>query len=176
MELRPARADEAGPLTELALAAKGHWGYDEAFLAACRDELTVTPQHRATVAERDGRVVGFYTLDGEPPEIELGMMFVAPAEIGTGVGRALWAHAVDEAARAGADRLTIDSEPHAEAFYLAMGAVRVGEIASGSIPGRTLPRLLHRVARSARAGKVLPGQYFSRTTGSSWSGREPGRG
>jgi GNAT superfamily N-acetyltransferase len=144
MLLRPARADEAGLLSELALESKGYWGYSAEFLAACRDELTVTPGHRAVVAERDGRVVGFYALTGEPPELDLAMMFVAPAEIGTGVGRALWAHAVDAAARSGAERVTIDAEPHAEAFYLAMGAVRVGEVASGSIPGRTLPRLLFR--------------------------------
>jgi GNAT superfamily N-acetyltransferase len=148
--LRPARADEAGLLSELALESKGHWGYDARFLAACRDELTVTPEHRAVVAERDGRVAGFYTLDGGPPEIELAMLFVAPAEIGTGVGRALWEHATDAAARAGAERVTIDADPHAEAFYLAMRAVRVGEVASDSIPGRTLPRLVHLVPEKYR--------------------------
>jgi GNAT superfamily N-acetyltransferase len=142
--LRPARADEAGPLTELALASKGHWGYDAEFLAACRDELTVTPEHGAVVAERDGRVAGFYVLTGEPPELDLAMMFVDPGQIGSGVGRALWEHAAEAAARAGAERVTIDAEPHAEAFYLAMGAERVGEVASGSIPGRVLPRLLFR--------------------------------
>jgi GNAT superfamily N-acetyltransferase len=142
--LRPARADEAEPLSELALASKGHWGYDAEFLEACRDELTVTPEHRAVVAEQDGRVAGFYALTGEPPEVDLAMMFVDPAWIGRGVGRALWEHAVDAAARSGAERVTIDAEPHAEAFYLAMGAVRVGEAASGSIPGRTLPRLVFR--------------------------------
>jgi hypothetical protein len=40
--------------------------------------------------------------------------------------------------------MTIDADPHAEAFYLAMGAVRVGEAASESIPGRSLPRLAYR--------------------------------
>jgi GNAT superfamily N-acetyltransferase len=154
--LRPARADETGRLTELALASKGHWGYDAGFLAACRDELTVTPGHRAVVAERDGRITGFYALTGEPPELDLAMMFVDPAWIGRGVGRALWEHAAGAAARSGAERVTIDSEPHAEAFYLAMGAVRAGEVASGSIPGRTLPRLLFR-------------------PGPTWSGPAPGR-
>jgi len=148
VRLRPARADETGLLSELALAAKGHWGYDAGFLEACRAELTVTAEHRATVAERADGIVGFYTLDGEPPEVELGMLFVAPAEIGTGVGRVLWTHAVEAAARAGADRLTIESDPHAEGFYLAMGAVRVGEVASGSVPGRTLPLLTYRLGRA----------------------------
>ena len=41
--VRAARAAEAGDLTELALRAKASWGYDAAFMAACRDELTMTP-------------------------------------------------------------------------------------------------------------------------------------
>ena len=45
--VRPARADEAGTLTELAMRAKASWGYDAAFMAACREELTLTPQKMA---------------------------------------------------------------------------------------------------------------------------------
>jgi hypothetical protein len=41
VEIRKARPDEAGELTELALRSKAHWGYDEAFMASCREELTV---------------------------------------------------------------------------------------------------------------------------------------
>jgi GNAT superfamily N-acetyltransferase len=148
MAVRAARPVEAGLLSELALASKGHWGYDAAFLEACRDELTLTAEdvvvQRAAVVERDGRVVGFCTLVGDPPELELGMMFVDPAHVGGGVGRELWAHARALARRLGAERVTIDADPHAEAFYLAMGAVRIGEVASESIPGRSLPRLEYR--------------------------------
>ena len=43
------------------------------------------------------------------------------------------------AAAAGAGRMVIQSDPHAEGFYLHMGARRVGERASDSIPGRVLP-------------------------------------
>ena len=148
MAVRAARADEAAGLSALALLSKGHWGYDTAFLEACREELTLTPDdvvaQRAAVVERDGRVAGFCTLVGDQPELELGMMFVHPAHIGGGVGRELWAHAIATAARLGAERVTIDADPHAEAFYLAMGATRVGEVASESIPGRALPRLEYR--------------------------------
>jgi GNAT superfamily N-acetyltransferase len=156
--VRPARADEAGLLSELALASKGHWGYDARFLEACRAELTLTPQdvtaQRAVVVERDGRVLGFHTLAGQPPVLELAMMFVHPEHVGRGVGRELWVHAVDAADRLGAERVTIDADPHAEAFYLAMGAVRVGEVASGSIPGRSLPRLEYRLPLATLAEAV----------------------
>ncbi|MFC4061206.1 GNAT family N-acetyltransferase [Planomonospora corallina] len=145
MLLRTARPDEAETLSALALRSKAHWGYDEAFLAACRDELTLTPGRvtaaRTVVAERDGRVLGFATLEGDPPRGELGMLFVEPDAIGTGVGRLLFAHAVATARGLGFTRLEIESDPYAEPFYLAMGAVRTGSVPSGSLTGRTLPLL-----------------------------------
>ncbi len=145
MRIRAGEAAEAAALTELALRSKGHWGYDAEFLAACREELTVRPAdvaaRRTAVAEEDGRILGFTTLDGEPPKGALGMMFVEPDTIGRGVGRRLFAHAMDEARRLGFTRLTIDADPNAEPFYRAMGAVRIGATPSGSIPGRELPLL-----------------------------------
>ncbi|MFF2960738.1 GNAT family N-acetyltransferase [Streptomyces sp. NPDC057963] len=145
MKVRPAQRSEAGELTELAMASKAHWGYDEAFLASCREELTLHPadigRHRTTVVEEDGRVLGFTTLEGAPPRGALGMMFVAPDVIGRGIGRVLFEHTATEARRLGFVRLTIDADPNAEAFYLTMGAVRIGATPSGSIPGRVLPLL-----------------------------------
>jgi GNAT superfamily N-acetyltransferase len=150
INLRPGRGDEAGLLSDLALRSKGHWGYDQAFLDACRDELTLTPADvrakRAIVAERGGRVVGFYTLAGDPPVASLDHLFVEPAEIGTGVGQALWRHAVAAAQALGFTRLEIEADPDAEAFYLAMGARRRGTVPSGSIAGRRLPLLDYRIA------------------------------
>ncbi len=37
--------------------------------------------------------------------------------------------------------LSIQSDPHAEGFYLRLGARRTGEAPSQSIPGRLLPML-----------------------------------
>ncbi|WP_206305995.1 GNAT family N-acetyltransferase [Streptomyces sp. RFCAC02] len=141
MLIRAARADEAGCLGELALRSKAHWGYDAAFMAACRDELTVTAEEIATtaVAERDGRVIGFSTFVGEPPDGRLRMMFVEPECIGQGVGRRLFEHTAVAAGRAGHTSLTFDADPHAVPFYRAMGASRIGVTPSGSIPGRMLP-------------------------------------
>ena len=145
VRVRAARADEAEPLSELALRSKAYWGYDEAFMAACRDELTVpAPQveaRRTMVAERDGRVLGFVTVEGDPPEGELGMLFVEPDAIGRGIGRLLLEHAVTAARRLGFERLLIEADPNAEPFYLAMGATRIGLTPSGSIHGRSLPLL-----------------------------------
>jgi GNAT superfamily N-acetyltransferase len=154
--LRPARPGEAAPLSALALRSKGHWGYDAAFLDACREELTLRDDRlaarRTVVAELpDGRIVGFRTLEGRPPVGELGMMFVDPDAIGRGIGRALIADLLAEARASGFRLITIDADPHAEAFYLAQGAVRVGATPSGSIPGRVLPRLELRLSPDAPA-------------------------
>jgi GNAT superfamily N-acetyltransferase len=153
---RPGHGHEAGLLSDLALRSKGHWGYDQAFLDACREELTLTRADvrakRAVVAERDGRVVGFYTLAGDPPVASLDHLFVEPAAIGTGVGRYLWHHAVAAAQSLGFTRIQIEADPDAEAFYLAMGARRRGTVPSGSIPGRELPLLDYDVALPAAPG------------------------
>ncbi|WP_406198688.1 GNAT family N-acetyltransferase [Kitasatospora sp. NBC_01560] len=145
MRIRPARPDEAEPLSSLALRSKGHWGYDEAFLAACREELTLDAagieRGRTAVAEDGDRVLGFVTLVGVPPQGELGMLFVEPDAIGRGVGRLLVEDLRGRAAALGFRRLTIDADPNAEPFYLAMGAKRIGSAPSESIPGRELPLL-----------------------------------
>jgi GNAT superfamily N-acetyltransferase len=150
MQLRPARPDEADLLSDLAVRSKAYWGYDDDFLAGSRIQLAVRPdevvERRVTVAEVDGSVVGFYSLEGEPPVGELGLMFVDPAHIRRGVGLRLWTHAVSAARVAGLASFTIDADPFAEAFYLAMGAVRVGSVASKVRAGRFLPRLAFSVS------------------------------
>ncbi|WP_217145661.1 GNAT family N-acetyltransferase [Streptomyces sp. AC627_RSS907] len=149
--IRPARATEADVLTDLALRSKAHWGYDADFLEACRDELTVAAhevaRRRTMVADTDGHVLGFTTLEGEPPTGVLGMMFVDPRVIGQGIGRLLFERTVAAGRDLGFTRLTIDADPNAEPFYRAMGAVRKGNVPSGSIAGRVLPRMVVTVRR-----------------------------
>ena len=151
IRLRPATADDATGLSALALRSKGVWGYDRPFLEACKEELTVAPDaveaRRAVVAvDGSGRAVGFATLEGEPPDGELGMLFVEPDRIGTGVGAILWRDAVRRAAALGFRLLRIEADPGAAPFYEAMGARVVGTAPSGSIPGRRLPVLLFDVS------------------------------
>lgn len=145
--VRAARPGEAEALTDLALRSKAHWGYDADFLDACRDELTVTPERIrsavAFVAERDGEVVGFAVLDVRGDEADIGFFFVEPETIGSGCGHVLWEHAVAQARARGLVRLTIESDPYAEGFYLRMGAERIGSVPSGAIPGRELPLLAY---------------------------------
>ena len=54
-------------------------------------------------------------------------------------GSRLIAHAIDEARRRGANRLTILADPYAAGFYERCGARLIGEAPSDAIPGRSLP-------------------------------------
>lgn len=145
MRIRRASPGEAGDLSALALRSKALWGYDEAFLALCRAELTVGRDQigalRAHVAEEGGALVGFFTIGGSPPDGELVHLYVAPEAIGRGIGTALLRGARELAREEGFRTLLIHADPNAEPFYLGHGAVRVGEVASGSIAGRVLPLL-----------------------------------
>ena len=145
-KLRPAEPAEAAALTELGLRSKAHWGYPAEFIEACRGELTVDPRRFGAtefayrVAECGGAVAGFYGIQRLPNrDVDLEALFVDPPFIGQGIGRALLADARTAAATMGGVRLVIQGDPHADAFYRAAGARRIGETESGSISGRFLP-------------------------------------
>ncbi|WP_420347461.1 GNAT family N-acetyltransferase [Pelagibius sp.] len=145
IRLRPAVEEELPALSALCLRSKAVWGYDDAFMAACREELTLTPadlqNDQLQVAEDDEGVVGVVKLDIESESAELSKLFIEPARIGSGAGRVLFTWAVERARGLGAKTMRIESDPDAAAFYRHMGAEVVGTAPSGSIPGRVLPLL-----------------------------------
>lgn len=145
IRLREARIDELPRLSDLCLRSKAVWGYDAEFLAACREELTITPEHLARthvrILEREGTVIGIAQVAIEGRTAELAKLFVDPGHLGQGYGRVLLEWAVATAQGAGAVRMTIDSDPGAVPFYMRMAARPAGLVPSGSIPGRLLPRL-----------------------------------
>lgn len=144
VDLRPARAGEAAALSELALRSKAHWGYSREFLDAVREELRITEEQLGdvTVAESAGRVVAFAMLRVEGDHAELEHLWVDEPWIGHGIGRTLLQAALADARVRGARVVGLDADPGAEAFYAHHGAVTVERVPSGSIPGRTLPRMV----------------------------------
>lgn len=143
--IRGPRTEEADRLTELALQAKASWGYDAAFMAACRAELTITPQILAAwrfwVAEREGRIVGMIALSLDGGHAQLEDFFVDPAAQGLGIGRRLMDALLAACREAGVASVEVDADPNAEPIYARMGFRTIGRAPSGSIPGRTLPRM-----------------------------------
>ncbi|MEH6726665.1 MAG: GNAT family N-acetyltransferase [Hyphomicrobiales bacterium] len=144
MILRAPKPSECELLSDLCLRSKAHWGYDPAFLAACRDELSLTEDSlqnsQIVVGEIDGQISGLAQLDPTVPTGALEKLFVAPEFIGQGVGRLLFDWVVTTARATGITSFTIDGDPNSVAFYLKMGAIQTGSTPSGSIKGRMLPQ------------------------------------
>ncbi len=151
--VRPARPGEEDLLTALCVRSKESWGYDAGFMAASHDALVVRsigalPTFVATVdgadgADGDGAIAGVYQMQQD----EVSLFFVDPAFMRRGVGRTLWRHLVDGARATGFRSVEILSDPHAEAFYLAMGAVRVGQAPSDVFgAARPLPLLRYQIS------------------------------
>ena len=142
--IRPARVGEAASLTALCLRSKAHWGYDAEFMRRCVPSLTVSEesigQGRVLVAtDAAGRALGTVSVMPDGDAAELGLMFVDPAAIGGGIGRALFGEAVKLARRFGYRRMTILADVNAAPFYERMGARYLRNAPSDAIPGRTLP-------------------------------------
>lgn len=132
MEIRKAKSEDAEALSRIAFAAKSYWKYPERWLALWKESLTITGQFIVenevyTMTEKD-QIVGFYalTIDGAVGQLE--HLWVSPEFIGSGIGKKLFAHALEKAVSYNAKILNIDSDPNAEEFYVKMGAKRVGNI------------------------------------------------
>jgi N-acetylglutamate synthase-like GNAT family acetyltransferase len=146
--IRVANASEAEALSTLALRSKAYRGYDDKFIQDCVVELTYSPAEIESVhslykvALIDEVIVGFYALiDMDRPAAWLDALFIAPENIGQGIGKRLFSDMLKHAIQSGVKSVEVKSDPNALAFYLSMGMQEIGYVPSGVIPGRTLPKL-----------------------------------
>jgi GNAT superfamily N-acetyltransferase len=149
MTIVRARPEDAATLTEIAHAAKRHWGYPENWIAAWREILTMRPEfiaeNTAYCAVEADRAIGFYVLTTEDDGLRLDHLWILPRAMGRGIGRALFEHAVATASRLGSNLIKIEADPNAEGFYKRMGATRAGTSVS-EVEGerRELPLMEYR--------------------------------
>jgi len=152
MQIVRAQPQDAEALTEIAHAAKRHWGYPERWIESWRDTLTIRAEFIAAnvawCATEDARAVGFYLLTDESDGLHLDHLWILPDAMGRGIGCALFEHAVEEARTLGHRILKIEADPNAEGFYARMGARRVGETIT-EIEGqrRELPLFLYELQK-----------------------------
>ncbi|MEP3046213.1 MAG: GNAT family N-acetyltransferase [Roseibium sp.] len=146
--IRKARLDELDALTELCMRSKQSNGYDDGFMAACREELTVREcwvhETDLWVAEAgDDKPLGCIQLElsEDRTEGELATCFIDPDQQGRGVGRLLFDELMAKARDLDLKRIYLDADPSAEAFYERLGFTVIGRVPSGSIAGRTLPHM-----------------------------------
>ena len=154
MQIVRAKPQDADALTEIAHAAKRHWGYPERWIESWRNTLTIRAEFIAAnvawCAMEGARAVGFYLLTSESDGLHLDHLWILPDAMGRGIGRALFEHAVEDARALGHRILKIEADPNAEGFYTRMGARRVGATVT-EIEGqrRELPLLVYDLQKTA---------------------------
>jgi ribosomal protein S18 acetylase RimI-like enzyme len=151
-EARVTRAQprDAAALTEIAFAAKRHWNYAETWIRGWADLLTITPEylreHLTFLMATNREILGFAAIEFTEGEAVIQHLWVRPSAMRRGIGAALFAACETAAREAGATRLIVESDPHAEGFYQRMGAVTIGRVAARmESVERFLPRLEKRL-------------------------------
>jgi GNAT superfamily N-acetyltransferase len=146
MKIVKALPEDAGELSSIARSAKAHLGYPESWLKRWNELLTITPEYISLnptfCAVSGGHIVGFCALILRGGEAQLDHLWVLPSAFGMGAGRILFEWAEKFARDSRAAILRVESDPHAEEFYIHMGATRCGQV-SAEIDGheRFLPLL-----------------------------------
>lgn len=143
LSLLPAQPPDAPLLKAIAIAAKSHWGYLPQRMAQFAQSSIITLESIANnivyKACMDAAPAGWYRLLPQTPVAILDDLWVAPAFMGHGIGRALFQHAVAQAQARGAQALELDADPNAAPFYERMGCSTIGQ--SLSDWGRQIPRM-----------------------------------
>jgi GNAT superfamily N-acetyltransferase len=138
--IRRGNAGEGARLKEIAIASKGHWGYepDRVREWADRGDFGADALSRLAVfvAEVEGRTIAWASVEPRGGTAWLADLWVEPEWMCKGVGSRLFRRAADHARKVGASALEWEAEPNALGFYEKMGANRVRDGASEW--GRTL--------------------------------------
>jgi N-acetylglutamate synthase-like GNAT family acetyltransferase len=155
MQLRSATLSDLQELSKLCYRSKASWGYDDAFMLSCEEELTFQPQDLEqsliSIAIDQGKFVGvaeiaaILPVNEHSPDtgIELLKLFIDPAMFHKGVGRVLFQWAVSSSQLLKADSLFIIADPYARDFYEKMGANHAGHILSETMADRWLPFFMY---------------------------------
>ncbi|PYN15546.1 MAG: GNAT family N-acetyltransferase [Candidatus Rokuibacteriota bacterium] len=134
LQIRRGVPADAQRLTEIARVAKAHWGYPEAWLSVWKPALTITSgylRHQLVHVGTIGKApVGFYALEPRGEQWSLEHFWVEPGWHGRGVGRQLFAHALDRVRALRPGVLVIHADPYAAGFYVRMGARRKGTVSA----------------------------------------------
>ena len=143
MSIRRARPEEAATLSQIALAAKRHWGYPERWMEIWKPQLTFSPEYfeenESWVAEINRAPIAFYTLLEKEGSAWVENLWVSPEYIGKGVGKRLFSHALELSRQRGYKNLQLEADPNAVGFYEKMGMKKIGERVS-EVEGQ--PRIL----------------------------------
>jgi GNAT superfamily N-acetyltransferase len=143
LEIIKAQPHDISILREIAIESKGSWGYADHFMDQYAQAPILTAESiRADIvykARRENSTVGWYRLILHHPIAEWEDLWVLPAEMGKGIGRALFQHMLGQARTAGCTAVEFDADPNAVPFHEHMGSVVIGQ--SWSEWQRYIPRM-----------------------------------
>jgi GNAT superfamily N-acetyltransferase len=134
MQIRPATVDDAADVAALVRASEsaviddpaGAAPFWEVMSASAHAGYLASSRYRYWVAESQGVMQGYIAMRDVS---HLFNLFVAPAHQRTGVGRALWQHALAQTpAPAKALGITVNASLNAVPAYRALGFAPVGEV------------------------------------------------
>jgi GNAT superfamily N-acetyltransferase len=139
--LRGADPYEGERLREIAIASKGHWGYEPERVREWAESGDFSPEtlrsNDVYVAEVGDQLVGWASVVAKGDVCWLDDLWIVPEWIGKGIGGKLFRHAADLGRKQGAVRMEWEAEPNAIGFYEKMGG-RYLRDAEPSEWGRTL--------------------------------------
>ncbi len=139
-----AKTVDCAEISALAFCSKASHGYDDAFMAACRAELTYLPSDLIpgeiwVYRTEDHSISAFCDIRIMENELEVCAFFVKPDCQRQGIGTLLWDHVERRAVTSSLSRIVLAADPGAVPFYLSVGMRTYGEEPSQSVPGRMLP-------------------------------------
>ncbi len=129
-------------LNKISIASKKHWGYPDDWITHWREALTIHPSNfnESTIlkAVLDNEIIGFCAVCETPENYEVLHLWLDPAYIGKGYGKALLTKVLAQVVVLSKD-IIVEADPYAEPFYTKMGFVTFGQVAGTYPPGRVLP-------------------------------------
>jgi ribosomal protein S18 acetylase RimI-like enzyme len=143
MKIEKACINDNEILTAITKKSKAYWGYSEEQIIKWNDSLTITATYIETnsvfkLMDND-KSIGYYSyLIKDEKNVILDNLFILPEYIGTGLGKYLMSDFLNRMKNENFEKITLNSEPNAENFYLKFGFEKIGEFET-SIKDRFMP-------------------------------------
>ncbi|OOG71599.1 GNAT family N-acetyltransferase [Flavobacterium sp. A45] len=143
MEIKQAVINDNEILTEITKKSKAYWGYSEEQILKWNDSLTISKEYVETnsvfkLMDND-KTIGYYSyLIEKERNVMLDNLFILPEYIGKGFGEYLMSDFLNRMKIEKFEKITLNSEPNAENFYLKIGFKKIGEFET-SIKNRFMP-------------------------------------
>jgi GNAT superfamily N-acetyltransferase len=149
IKIRHADAGEYEILNDIAVSSEASFGYGEQYVQIFKSIYKVTEKSISSnptyVLQEGCNINGFYSLHIENRDASLKYLFIEPASIGMGFGKALWKHMVYTCKGLEVEKVIIAANPKIKDFYIKMGAEMIDETELLIIGGVRMQRLIYKI-------------------------------